>query len=215
MPTDPPGPHPLRLDADSSLLSRAMASLAGPLYLQLAPGVLGVCAPLEWVSPETCPSSVRRSKAGNEYATWCPRRSLLFTLLRSQGDSLVYCHQTDTLYYASTQATLAGHCPDGVGFLCQYCEDAGSAGVVQRLLVFDLVCPPAEPRAQADPPAGRGDRLRGLADVLPAPLCTLQWVGRIPPLRDFVPTLPHEVGALLELTGSPLVAIRREYIKPQ
>lgn len=197
MPSLPPSP----LSVDDPV-GRALAVLTVRIYLQINPKALDLCHPVRFTSPEAAPVDARGSAELHSCVTWAPMGARLFTLMRVQGESLVYSHYTDTLYLASPQATLAASCPDDVGFLAQFCEDDGE---VPRLLVFDLV---GRQAASSENAKSRGHQLRSLASNLPTPMCTVQWVGWANPLRQFVPTLPHRVQYFLELTRDPLELIR-------
>lgn len=186
----------------NSHLARALSVLTVRVYLQINPQALELCNQIQYVSPESAPVNARGSAELHSCVTWAPEEACVFTLMRVRGESLVYSHDTDTLYLASPMATLADSCPENVGFLAQFCEDNGN---VPRLLVFDLV---GNYVAAAENAKARGRMLRNLACKLPSPLCTVQWVGWANPLRQFVPTLPHRVQYFLELTLNPLLLIR-------
>ena len=183
-------------------LSRALSVLTVRIYIQINIQALELCHQVQCITPETATPDIRGSAAFHSCVTWSPKGAIFFTLMRVHGDSLVYCHENDTLYLASPQATLAASCQDDVGFLAQYCEDDGN---VPRLLVFDLISSKVGESADAK---ARGDSLRTLAGVLPSPLCTVQWVGWVNPLRKFVESLPHRVRYFLELTKNPGVLIQ-------
>lgn len=57
--------------------------------------------------------------ADGAHASWLARESKLFTLARHEGQTLVYSHDTETLYYARPELALTGECPDNHAFLIQ------------------------------------------------------------------------------------------------
>lgn len=183
-------------------LSRALSILTVRVYLQINPQALDLCQPVQYVSQDSTTPTPRGSAELHSCVTWAPEGACTFTMMRVRGESLIYCHETDTLYLASPQATLADSCPENVGFIAQFFEDNGG---VPRLLVFDLI---GNYVAGAESAKIRGQLLRNLADKLPSPLCTVQWVGWADPLRKFVPSLPHRVQYFLELTLNPLLLVR-------
>lgn len=131
-------------------------------------------------------------------ATWLCKDSVFFTLIRSNQETLVFCHDNQTLYYASPAAQLAPECPVGTAFLCQFTTDHLPEGQVPRLLVFDMVSP-------VDfSPQARSERLRSYGQCLPQPLCHIQWVGFLRYLTpEFVRKLPHRAEGLFCLGSDP------------
>ena len=195
---------PLSFDSSPDpVLARALSVLASRIYICINPVAFEMCKQASFNIPEKVPLQFRASAESvcSSSFTWSPTGAKFFTIMKVNGDSLVYCHHNDTLYTASPQATLCSTCPDGLGFLAQYCEDKGTQ---PRLLVFDILSTECNP-------SKRGEHLRSLAHVFPSPLCSVQWVGFIAPLRNFIPTLPHSVEFFLELTKDPLQLI---HVKP-
>ena len=129
--------------------------------------------------------------------TWMPKGSLFFTLVRTDAATVVYSHANDTAYYATDAARLSRECPVYTAFLAQWVEDREGAGIVPRLLVFDVA------DSSEKDPARRGERLRSLTGCLPRPLCEVQWAGVGSCLFEFVKRLPHEVAALVALGKDP------------
>jgi hypothetical protein len=173
-------------------MDEALSILAGDVSLQVGQEILALCRPL-------APSPIQPE--ATDTATWLCRDPLFFTLFKTHHSpsTLLYSHSNGVLYHASPQAQLSLGCPACTGFLCQFTRDALPEGAVPRLLVFDVVS------QQAMAPPGRGDFLRALAQHLPQPLCTVQWVGPSRYLtREFVAQLPHAIGGLMRLGADPL-----------
>ena len=181
------------------ILAQALSVLTTRIYLQINPGALDLCKPATFIPQEKAPMLLRSPAQRGSFVTWSPLGAKMFTLIRVNAESLVYCHDNDTLYLASPQATLSRNSPNNVAFLAQYFEE--NNGVQQRLLVFDMVAPDANP-------AQRGDTLRSLSSVFPHPLMAVQWVGFAEPLRVFTKTLPHQVSSFMELTTDPFQIIK-------
>ena len=126
-------------------------------------------------------------------ATWRPKNSIFFTLIKTKNGTAVYCHLNGTAYHATPLAQLSTECPEGTVFLAQWCIDGGTT---HRLLVFDLL--------DNDNVISRGEKLRQLSRFLPRPLCVLQWAGEPEALEGFTSTLPHPVECVVALTENPL-----------
>jgi len=174
-------------------MDEALSILAGDVSLQVGPEILALCSPLS-LSPLPGPQPT-------DTATWQCRDAPFFTLFKTHHSpsTLLYSHSNGVLYHASPQAQLSPACPPCTGFLCQFTRDALPEGAVPRLLVFDVVT------LQAMAAPGRGDFLRALAQHLPQPLCTAQWVGPSRYLtREFVARLPHAIGGIMFLGEDPL-----------
>ena len=193
----------LKDDEIDNSLAMALSVLTLRVYVQINRKAFNLCKPVAFLSLDNTPSQLRRHPDKEALVTWIPKDSHFFSLMRVGGDSLVYCHSTDTLYAASPHATLADSCPNDVCFLAQFCQDTGD---IPRLLVFDIIESPAKPPETS--PSKRGEQLRSYAHVLPAPLCTVQWAGWTGPLRTFVSSLPHKAEYFMELTKDPLAVIR-------
>lgn len=176
-------------------MDEALAILAGDISLQVGPEILALCRPIllsPLAQPPTC-----------DQATWLCRDACFFTLFRTHHapSTLLFSHTNGVLYHASPQAQLAPACPANTGFLCQFTHDSLPEGSVPRLLAFDVLT--LQPLAAP----GRGDFLRALAQHLPQPLCTAQWVGPSRYLsKEFVKGLPHAIGGFLRLGEDPLGA---------
>jgi hypothetical protein len=135
-------------------------------------------------------------------STWLCDDALFFTLIKSDGQTLVYSHVNRVLYYATPQAQLATACPDGTSILCQFTVDTLPQECEPRLLAFDVCMPPGVD------PAVRGESLRALAVHMPAPLCCVQWVGgRRYLTREFVAGLPHKASGGFALTPDPRIVV--------
>ena len=179
-----------------SPFSNALSVLAGETYVQLDESTHSRFHPLH-VRPTSAPS-LADPFFNLHCSTWKPKGSFFFTLIKTHGDTVVYCHDNDTAYVAAPCAKLASACPVGTALLAQWCLDKAPDGALTpRLLVFDLL--------DADPnPSVRGARLRVLGQFLPQPLCVVQWSGQAAALDKFASTLPHEVDYFLHLTHDPL-----------
>ena len=175
-------------------LARAHLTLTQKLCVKIDTEACKMCIKLT-IKADNCTGNT----AGGFY-TWRPNDTHVFTLMRRGEDTLVYCHTSDNLFYATPHARLARGCPENMGFLAQYCEDAN----VPRLLVFDIL------EQKSTPYAARGERLRQCAEWLPAPLFVVQWAGELDSLKKFVGTLPHNVDVLLRLTDTPLEVLAQD-----
>lgn len=176
-------------------LSYALFVLAGDVCLRINPCHVDVCRRL-CVSEET-------AIPPNALCTWLCEDAHFFTLFRSGDATLVFCHTTEVLYYASMEAQIAPSCPPGLCFLCQFTIDVLPEGATARMLVFDVYQFGAP--CQADPEA-RGELLRNCARHLPGPLCCVQWIGHRKYLTsEFIAGLPHGASGLMCLGGNPLV----------
>jgi hypothetical protein len=182
------------MSLSDSLLSQALSVLAGAEYLALNAGVSRLCRSVS-LSPPT--------KGPQTLATWRPRGSLFFTLIKVDGGTVLYCHENERTYHAAPCAWLSEGCPAGTGFLCQWCLDQGEERKEPRLLVFDLL------RWECADVAERGRLLRGMAACLPLPLCVVQWVGEPAALDGFLSSLPHDVECILSLGPDPCL-LRRQ-----
>jgi hypothetical protein len=169
-------------------LSHALSLLAAAEHLALDPELLPLCREVR-LSP--MPKNMRT------LATWRPRQSIFFTLIKSAAGTLLYCHENHTLYRAAPCVWLSAECPVNTAFLCQWCVDKLNGGAAPRLLVFDMVCPDCPDVAE------RGRRLREWSRYLPLPICVLQWVGEAAALESFVSTLPHPVECIVALGPDP------------
>lgn len=195
---------PLNFDTHADpVLARALSVMTTRVHIDINFPALELCKPVVFVNAEQAATSLRTPCQRGSCVTWSPSGARFFTLLKTRKESLVYCHDNDTLYVASPDATLSSSCPLDVGFLAQYYEDPGT---VPRVLVFDVIT--NESSEESSIPARRGEQLRGFAHVFPTPLCSVQWVGYVDPLRKFIGTLPHKVDFFLELTKDPFQLIR-------
>ena len=176
------------MSLSNSQLSQALSVLAGTEYLALDAGVSRLCSSVSLAPP---PKGLRT------LATWHPRGSFFFTLVKVQGGTVIYCHANSRTYHAAPCAWLSDRCPAGTGFLCQWCVDRGAERGEPHLLVFDLLLPECADVAE------RGRLLRGMSMYLPLPLCVVQWVGEQAALDAFLPSLPHEVECILGLGPEP------------
>ena len=172
-------------------LHRAHTILIHQQCICLDTSTFKMCAPIQTLAST--------GNTATNCFTWKPEHSHLFTLMRKAHYTLIYCHTSDMLYYASAAAQLAQSCPEEIAFLAQYCEDAD----VPRLLVFDIL----EANVTATTCAARGNLLRKFAECLPTPLSVLQWAGELQPLKTFVCTLPHNVECIWQLTDTALKVV--------
>ncbi len=173
----------------------ALALACGDLCLEIGSVPPAALRGPTFAADGLCPDS-------DHTVTWLVEGGRFLVLAQTARGTRVYDPAADFLYYASPRAQLAAACPPGHAFLCQtVCGDAG--GAPPSLLVTDLVAPPiACPRR-------RGEALRALAHVLPAPLCHLQWAGDREALKRFIAGggVPHRVAGLVALRA-PLVLAR-------
>ena len=170
----------------------ALALACGPLCLQVHP---------------VLPAAMRGASIAlgpiqaADLVTWLAKGARLYTLVRTQHGTRVYDHADDLLYYASPDAELDQRCPEGHAFLCQtVCDRQPSGQPVPRLLVLDLVSPAIEC------PRERNEALRRLGPLLPH-ICHVQWAGERQALERFLPTVPHDVEAVVALRA-PLQLVR-------
>ncbi len=185
-----------------SPLSHALSTIATEVFVKLDEPIFRACRPVE-LRPL---GKARRSpnEISESYATWKPKDSLFFTLIKSEGDTVVFCHANGTAYYAAPAVRLASGCPLHTAFLCQWCLDREKGdSKVPRLLVFDILENPECPNV-----AERGERLRALARCLPQPMCVVQWSGHPSALDGFVRGLPHPVECIMSLSENPLKLYR-------
>jgi hypothetical protein len=134
-----------------------------------------------------------------EVSTWRCRDSPFFTLIQpaAGGPTLLFCHENETLYYASPGAHLSPSCPECTAFLCQFVIDGSDKDRSPRLLAFDILTSASV--------LERGDMLRRLSVHLPQPLCHVQWIGPREHLTpSFLSSLPHQVEGVFSLTQNPL-----------
>ena len=155
-------------------------------YLQADESLCQLMRPVE-IKP-------RAKGSAETYATWRPADSVFFTLIKTQKSTVAFCHSNGRSYQAAPLARLAGDCPEGTAFLCQFCMDGGN---IPRLLVFDVL-------EACDDVIARGQHLRDLARFLPQPMCTVQWVGEVDALEGFTSKLPHKVDCIVGLNADPL-----------
>lgn len=170
----------------------ALALACGPLCLQVHPvlpaAMRGASVALGPIRPQ-------------DLVTWLAKGARLYTLVQTSHGTRVYDHTDDLLYFASHGAELDRACPEGHAFLCQtVCDRQPSGPPIPRLLVMDLVSPAIEC------PRERNEALRKLAPVLPH-VCHVQWAGERQALEKFLPSVPHEVEAVVALRA-PLQLVR-------
>jgi len=168
--------------------------ITGPIFLQLDAAVFRVCH-----SIKTKP--MQQNAIGAGLFTWRPKNTHIFTLIKTTTDTVIYCHDNDTAYFANPCAKLGGGFPTGGAVLAHWCIDENKQDGTKtpHLLAFDII------DQGATDPTSRGERLRLLSSTLPHPLCVLQWAGDLHALQQFIPTLPHEVECTVLLTSDPLV----------
>lgn len=180
-------------------LTYALSVLAGDPCIQIGPAMQLACRSIT-VTEICAAESERERSAGASLSTWLCAEALFFTLIKADGQTLVFSHANRVLYHATPQAQLTAACPAGAGILCQFTVDTLPGECAARLLAFDILHSP-----EVDPTA-RGESLRALEACLPSPLCLAQWVG---PLRyltaPFVVGLPHPVAGVITLTPDPLL----------
>ena len=180
------------MDTVDKYLSTALSSVCGCECLELHPDLTCMTRKIQ--------IKKKKSNVSVSCATWRPKHSVFFTLVKVKKGTLVYCHANCTTYYASPQAQLARECPDNTIFLAQWCMDHQN---VPRLLIFDVLGP--EPRVAVE----RGNLLRNMSHLFPQPLCVVQWVGEPEALEDdFTSQLPHPVDYVFGLDDEPLVLHR-------
>jgi hypothetical protein len=186
--------HPCLIEPTNDTLSSALHILAGDVCLHVAPGCLEKCKQFNIpTSPARVPSE--------SLSTWLCHGSHFFTLFRpnSAVGTLIFSHTNEVLYHASIDAQLSNDCPEDLAFLCQFTFDSLPEGVLPRLLAFDVLAP--------QPPAVRGDILRGVQGHLPNPLCCVQWIGPRQYLSpQFIAGLPHRIRGVVSLGEDPLTA---------
>lgn len=183
-----------------SPLSHALSTIATEVFIKLDEPLFRACRPIE-LRPKQ--KRAPASESCCSYATWKPKDSLFFTLIKSENDTVVFCHANGTAYYAAPPVRLASCCPVHTAFLCQWCIDKERGDVkVPRLLVFDVM----EPECKSV--AARGERLRTLAKCLPQPMCVVQWSGEPAALDGFIRGLPHPVECIMSLSEDPLKLFR-------
>jgi hypothetical protein len=137
----------------------------------------------------------------DDVVTWLAKGARFLTLIKTARGTRVYDHADDLLYYAGPNAELHQDCPEGHAFLCQaVCDRQPDGSLVPRLLVTDLVAP------SVPCPRKRGEALRRLGHLL-AHTCHIQWAGDGQALRKFLPSVPHDVEALVALRA-PLQLVR-------
>ena len=183
----------LRIDES---LGKALAMITGPPFVQLDAAVFRLCRPLKL-------QSAQKKTQQMGFHTWRPVDTHVFTLIKIKEDTVAYCHDNDTAYFANPCAKLGNGFPVGVAVLAHWCIDRLSDGSDSpHLLVFDIIdqgCCEIE---------ARGERLRVLSPALPQPLGVVQWAGEMQALQQFAPSLPHAVEGLIALTDDPLVVVR-------
>jgi hypothetical protein len=116
---------------------------------------------------------------------------------QSKGETLLYCHSSDMVYYTNPEIWLGDAVPNETALLCQWCEDKGGEQSVPRLLVFDLV------GTKELDVAARGAKLRHLSVAFPSSTYVLQWSGELGALKQFVNSLPHPVDYLIRIGDNP------------
>ena len=196
-------PHTAGLMSLSSACERALRHLVLRPCVCLVPRVAVYCRPV------TLRRQSDRGACGHAgYGTWQPAEAVFFTIMKDdRGDTLLYCHINDSLYYASPAVQLSRDAPVGIALLGQWCEDKprvceeGSGSVDPHLLIFDVLS------LNERNPERRGEFVRGLESVLPKPTCVVQWAGDTRALSGFVRELPHAVQAVLKHTADPFVVI--------
>ena len=180
---------------------RALRELTISPCVKLLPSLLTYCRPVTLARPKRDPPGPEEQL----YGTWQPKGSCFFTLLRDpSGETLIYCHENDTLYHAAPEVQMAQEAPKDIALLTQWCEDrvAGTTRVDPHLLVMDAL------HTREVRPHVRGAYVRSIAHLLPKPVCLVQWGGNVHTLKGFTHTLPHEVAATLVHTRNPAVLAR-------
>ena len=170
----------------------ALALACGPLCLQVHPVLPAAMRDASIALGQIQPSDL---------VTWLVKGTRLYTLVQTSQGTRVYDHADDMLYFASPDAELDRACPEGYAFLCQtVCDRQPDGPPIPRLLVTDLVAPAIES------PRDRNEALRKLAHVLPH-ICHVQWAGERQALEKFLPSVPHDVEAIVALRA-PLQLVR-------
>ena len=137
----------------------------------------------------------------DDVITWLAKGTRFLTLVKTARGTRVFDHVDDLLYYAGPHAEIHRDCPEGHAFLCQaVCDRQPDGSLIPRLLVTDLVSP------SIPCPRLRGEALRKLGHLLPH-TCHIQWAGDGQALHKFLPSVPHDVEALVALRG-PLQLVR-------
>ena len=192
------------LNQASSLLDLALATLVGDPCLAIGPSLVSLCKPIILLEESSASSSNSSSESvpPASLATWRCDGGSFFTLIRSaEQGTLVFCHSSQTLYFAAPAVQLAARCPDGTAFLCQFVLDGPQPEAAPRLLAFDVFT------GAPGTPAERGERLRALGVHLPLPLCLVQWVGEARCLTPgFLSGLPHATRGVLVLGSEAGIA---------
>jgi hypothetical protein len=171
----------------------ALSCLIAAPVMRVDPAIARVCAKLE--------TRKRTSSTGGMLGCWRPKNAILFTLIKTQDNTLVYCHHNDHLFIAHPMMRLGQGCPSGSAFLGHFIVEQSKP----RALLFDVVdfC---QPHAME-----RYKRLREMACFFPQPMSMVQWVGECSYLTPkFLRTLPHEVEYVFVMDGlNPLINHRQ------
>ena len=174
-------------------LSEALAFVCGQHFLQVDNVFTQVMKAVEIDSVSEV--------ASDAYTSWMAKGALWFTLLKKRGQTVVYCHANDMMYYASPNVQLPSCIPDDHAFLAQTALDNKTQ---PRLLILDIILPTIMD------PAERGRILRTMQFP---PTCHVQWAGEINSLRRFLHKgLPHEVECVFAL-GAPLKIVRETVLR--
>ena len=182
---------------EKAAVYEALSCLIASPVMRVEPAVARVCAKLETKKKTSC--------ADGMLGSWRPKDAILFTLIKTHDNTLVYCHHNDHLFVAHPMMKLGQACPVGSAFLGHFIVEQNKP----RALLFDVVdfgLPHAAQRYQ---------RLREMACYFPQPVCAVQWVGDSTYITPkFLQTLPHEVEYVFVLDGlNPLMNHRRMSIE--
>lgn len=175
-------------------LSEALAFLCGEHFIQVDAVFAQVMQPIQI-------TTIHTELPADSYASWMAKGAHWFTLMKRKGQTVVYCHANDMMYFASPNVQLPPSIPDNYAFLAQTALDNKTQ---PRLLILDILLP------DLGAPAARGQVLRQMQ--FPS-TCHVQWAGEITSLRKFLHKgLPHEVECVFSL-DKPLCIFREHVLK--
>ena len=182
------------------LLKDALAFVAGEICVQVAKVIHQGSAVVK-LTPGRIDSVA--------HTLWLVKGGKLFTLIKHEDQTLVFCHDNKTMYYGSPEASMHADCPDGYAFLVQTTEDLrgdGNIDVDRRLLVMDMV---AWPEGTLAEPCARERREFIWKNAGWFSQCTrVQWGGDRGALETLLSGgLPHQVSCVVAIKA-PLHLIK-------
>lgn len=95
-------------------LSDALLFACADHYLHIHPSFLAI---VQHVQITTTVQDIPSDSA--KYTSWLAKDAHWFTLLKHEGNTLVYCHSNDMMFYGSPNVQLHASMPDGYAFLAQ------------------------------------------------------------------------------------------------